>query len=134
MLRQREQLVRFCRKQINGFRGVLAEFSEAMGKCREAMARGMPVALARAEERLKIVIDLLRKQWERIEKDGQGNRSSRRSVARLEERRQGSEDDQRDSWRWAAAGNSIGCVDGSSESISVWQKVMVWLNATRLAR
>ena len=69
MHRQREQLVKFRTMQINGLRGMLAEFGEVMGKGRTAMTRAIPGALASVEERLpKVLIDLLREQWVRIEK------------------------------------------------------------------
>ncbi|ASW04010.1 IS110 family transposase [Paraburkholderia aromaticivorans] len=73
MHRQREQLVKFRTMQINGLRGMLAEFGEAMGKGRAAMAMEISVVLASVEERLpKVLIDSLREQWERIEKmDGE---------------------------------------------------------------
>ena len=67
--RQREQLVRFRTMQINGLRGMLAEFGEAMAKGREAMVKAIPDALARVEARLpKVLIDSLREQWARVEK------------------------------------------------------------------
>ncbi|MGS1076281.1 IS110 family transposase [Burkholderia glumae] len=69
MHRQREQLVRFRTMQINGLRGMLAEFGEVMGKGRAAMVKVIPDALARVETRLpKVLIDTLREQWARVEK------------------------------------------------------------------
>ncbi len=69
MHRQREQLVKFRTMQINGLRGMLAEFGEAMGKGRSALGKAIPDALTRVEERLpKVLIDTLREQWTRIEK------------------------------------------------------------------
>ncbi|MBG0881230.1 IS110 family transposase [Burkholderia sp. 9775_39] len=69
MHRQREQLVKFRTMQINGLRGMLSEFGEAMGKGRVALTKEMPVALASVEERLpQVLIDSLREQWKRIEK------------------------------------------------------------------
>ena len=69
MHRQREQLVKFRTMQINGLRGMLAEFGEAMGKGRSALGKAIPDALTRVEECLpKVLIDTLREQWTRIEK------------------------------------------------------------------
>ncbi len=42
MHRQREQLVKFRTMQINGLRGMLAEFGEAMGKGRSALGKAIP--------------------------------------------------------------------------------------------
>ncbi|MGN3967554.1 IS110 family transposase [Burkholderia gladioli] len=67
--RQREQLVKFRTMQINGLRGMLAEFGEVMGKGRTAMIKAVQDALARAEARLpKLLIDTLREQWARVNK------------------------------------------------------------------
>lgn len=73
MHRQREQLVKFRTMQINGLRGMLAEFGEVMGKGRTAMIKAIPDALARIDARLpKVLIDTLREQWARVEKlDGE---------------------------------------------------------------
>ncbi|MFL9944313.1 IS110 family RNA-guided transposase [Paraburkholderia graminis] len=72
MHRQREQLVKFRTMQINCLRGMLAEFGEVMGAGRVAMAKAIPDAIARIEERLpKVLIDSLRDQWSRIEKMGE---------------------------------------------------------------
>ncbi len=69
MHRQREQLVKFRTMQINGLRGMLAEFGEVMGKGRTAMIKAVQDALARAEARLpKLLIDTLREQWARVNK------------------------------------------------------------------
>jgi transposase len=69
MHRQREQLVKFRTMQINGLRGMLAEFGEAMGKGRSALGKAIPDALTRVEQCLpKVLIDTLREQWTRIEK------------------------------------------------------------------
>jgi len=43
MHRQREQLVKFRTMQINGLRGMLAEFGEAMGKAAARWARQFPM-------------------------------------------------------------------------------------------
>lgn len=69
MHRQREQLVKFRTMQINGLRGMLAEFGEVMGKGRTAIVKAMTDVLARIEARLpKVLVDTLREQWVRVEK------------------------------------------------------------------
>ncbi|MDR5799128.1 MULTISPECIES: IS110 family transposase [Caballeronia] len=80
MHRQREQLVKFRTMQINGLRGMLAEFGEAMGKGRLALTKAIADAFIRIEERLpKVLIDSLREQWARIEKLDE-------EIARIERR------------------------------------------------
>lgn len=80
MHRQREQLVKFRTMQINGLRGMLAEFGEAMGKGRFALTKAIADAFIRIEERLpKVLIDSLREQWARIEKLDE-------EIARIERR------------------------------------------------
>ena len=65
--RMREQLVKFRTAQINGLRGLLAEYGEVMAQGRAGMRRGMAGALARLSERLPApVIESLREQWARI--------------------------------------------------------------------
>jgi hypothetical protein len=67
--RQQEQLVKFRTMEINGLRGMLPEFGEAMGKSRTALGKAIPDALPRVEECLpKGVIDTLRVQWTQLEK------------------------------------------------------------------
>src|SRR5471032_602069 len=67
MHRQREQLVAFRTMQINGLRGMLAEFGEVMGKKRAGIVRAIPEVLARVAERLPaVLIDTLREQWKRV--------------------------------------------------------------------
>ena len=78
MHRMRQQLVKFRTAQINGLRGLLAEYGEVMPQGRAGMRRGIADALARVSERLPaMVIDTLREQWERI---GQLDEETRRSV------------------------------------------------------
>lgn len=69
MHRQREQLVKFRTMQINGLRGMIAEFGEVVGKGRVAMGKEILNALTSVEARLpKVLIDTLREQWARVEK------------------------------------------------------------------
>ncbi len=80
MHRQREQLVKFRTMQINGLRGMLADFGEAMGKGRLALTKAIADAFIRIEERLpQVLIDSLREQWARIEKLDE-------EIARIERR------------------------------------------------
>jgi transposase len=65
--RSRQQLVEFRTMQINGLRGMLAEFGEVMGRKRAGMVSAIPDVLARVAERLPaVLIDTLREQWNRI--------------------------------------------------------------------
>ena len=65
--RMREQLVKFRTAQINGLRGLLAEYGEVMPKGRAGLKRDIPGALERASERLPaMVVDSLRDQWARV--------------------------------------------------------------------
>ena len=67
MHRMRQQLVKFRTAQINGLRGLLAEYGEVLPQGRAGMRRGIADALERVSERLPaMVIDTLREQWERI--------------------------------------------------------------------
>jgi transposase len=67
--RAREQLVKFRTMQINGLRGLLAEFGEVMGKGRPALDKVMPEVLGRVAERLPaVLIDTLREQWNGLAK------------------------------------------------------------------
>ena len=50
--RMRQQLVKFRTAQINGLRGLLAEYGEVMPRGRAGMRRDMAAALARVSERL----------------------------------------------------------------------------------
>ena len=51
--RMRQQLVKFRTAQINGLRGLLAEYGEIMPRVRAGMRQGMATALARVSERLQ---------------------------------------------------------------------------------
>ena len=65
--RMRQQLVKFRTAQINGLRGLLAEYGEVMPQGRAGMRRGIGAALERVSERLPaMVIDTLREQWARV--------------------------------------------------------------------
>ena len=65
--RMRGQLVKFRTAQINGLRGLLAEYGEVMPRGRAGMRRGMAAALGRVSERLPtMVVDALREQWARV--------------------------------------------------------------------
>ena len=65
--RMRQQLVKFRTAQINGLRGLLAEYGEVMPRGRAGMRRDMAPALARVSERLPaMVVETLREQWARV--------------------------------------------------------------------
>ncbi|MDC6129624.1 IS110 family transposase [Burkholderia gladioli] len=62
--RAREQLVKFRTMQINGLRGLLAEYGEVSAKGRASLDKAIPEILARVAERLPaVLIDTLREQW-----------------------------------------------------------------------
>ena len=62
--RMRQKLVKFRTAQINGLRGLLAEYGEVMPRGRAGMKRDMAAALERVSERLPaMVIETLREQW-----------------------------------------------------------------------
>src|SRR2546422_359314 len=65
--RMRQQLVKFRTAQINGLRGLLIEYGEAMPQGRAGVKRELPQALGRLEQRLPtVLIDTLREQFSRI--------------------------------------------------------------------
>ena len=65
--RMRQQLVKFRTAQINGLRGLLAEYGDVMPRGRAGMRRDMAAALARVSERLPaMVVETLREQWARV--------------------------------------------------------------------
>ena len=65
--RVRQQLVKFRTAQINGLRGLLAEYGEVMPQGRASLRRGIVLAFARVSERLPaMVMDTLREQWARV--------------------------------------------------------------------
>ena len=65
--RMRQQLVKFRTAQINGLRGLLAEYGEVMPQGRAGIARGIAAALERVSERLPaMVVETLREQWARV--------------------------------------------------------------------
>ncbi|MGF6478217.1 transposase [Paraburkholderia sp. JPY419] len=62
--RMREQLVKFRTMQINGLRGLLAEYGEVMSNGRAKLDKEIPAVLERIAQRLPaVVIDTLREQW-----------------------------------------------------------------------
>ena len=65
--RMRQQLVKFRTAQINGLRGLLAEYGQVMPQGRAGIVRGIAAALERVSERLPaMVVDTLREQWARV--------------------------------------------------------------------
>lgn len=65
--RMRAQLVKFRTAQVNGLRGLLAEYAEVMPQGRAGIRRDVPAALGRVAERLPaVVIDTLREQYARM--------------------------------------------------------------------
>ena len=65
--RMRQQLVKFRTAQINGLRGLLAEYGEVMPKGRAGLKRDLPGALARVSEWLPgMATETLREQWARV--------------------------------------------------------------------
>jgi transposase len=65
--RMRSQLVKFRTMQINGLRGLLAEYGEVMGQRRIGVAKAIPEVLGRLSERLPAaLIESLREQWAEI--------------------------------------------------------------------
>ncbi|MBF3851465.1 IS110 family transposase [Burkholderia pseudomallei] len=67
--RMREQLVKFRTMQINGLRGLLAEYGEVMSKGRAKLNTEILVALERLAQRLPaVLIDTLREQWNGLSK------------------------------------------------------------------
>jgi len=65
--RMRQQLVKFRTAQINGLRGLLAEYGEVMPKGRIGLKRDILGALERVAERLPtMAVDSLRDQWARV--------------------------------------------------------------------
>lgn len=67
--RMRQQLVKFRTAQINGLRGLVAEYGEVMCVGRAMLNRSMPNVLARLSERLPaVLIDTLREQWQMLNK------------------------------------------------------------------
>lgn len=62
--RMREQLVKFRTMQINGLRGLMAEYGEVMSRGRMKMDAEIPAAFGRLAQRLPAaLIDMLREQW-----------------------------------------------------------------------
>jgi len=78
--RMRAQLVKFRTAQVNGLRGLLAEYGEVLPQGRAGIRRDVPAALERVAERLPaMVIETLREQYARVgELDEQVQRIERR--------------------------------------------------------
>ena len=67
MHRMRQQLVKFRTAQINGLRGLLAEYGEVMPQGRAGISRAIAPALERVAERLPaMMVETLREQWARV--------------------------------------------------------------------
>jgi transposase len=67
MHRVRQQLVKFRTAQINGLRGLLAEYGEVMPKGRHAAVKAMPGVFARLVDRLPpLLIETFRDQLARV--------------------------------------------------------------------
>jgi transposase len=65
--RMRQQLVKFRTAQMNGLRGLLAEYGEVMPRGRAALTKAIPGVLERLIERLPtVLIETLREQYARI--------------------------------------------------------------------
>ena len=65
--RMRQQLVKFRTAQINGLRGLLAEYGEVMPKGRAGLKRDILGVLERIAERLPaMAVDSLHDQWARV--------------------------------------------------------------------
>ncbi len=65
--RMRSQLVKFRTAQINGLRGLLAEYGEVMPQGRAGITKGIAAALAKLADRLPaVLLDTLREQWARV--------------------------------------------------------------------
>ena len=67
MHRMRQQLVKFRTAQINGLRGLLAEYGEVMPQGRAGISRAIAPTLERVAERLPaMMVETLREQWARV--------------------------------------------------------------------
>jgi transposase len=67
--RMRAQLVKFRTMQVNGLRGMLAEYGEIMSKGRAKLDSEIPAVLHRITERLPAaLVDTLREQWNGLAK------------------------------------------------------------------
>ncbi|MDP3660097.1 IS110 family transposase [Phenylobacterium sp.] len=65
--RMRQQLIKFRTMQINGLRGLLAEFGEVMGVGRAGIKRAILAILEKLADRVPAsLIESLREQWGRI--------------------------------------------------------------------
>lgn len=67
MHRMRQQLIKFRTMQMNGLRGLLAEYGEVMAQSRAALDKAMPGVLERLADRLPaMLIDSLCQQWRNL--------------------------------------------------------------------
>ncbi len=67
MHRMRQQLIKFRTMQMNGLRGLLAEYGEVMAQSRSALDNAIPAILERLESRLPaMLIESLRQQWKNL--------------------------------------------------------------------
>lgn len=65
--RMRSQLVKLRTAQINGLRGLLAEYGQVMPQGRAGITKGIVTALAKLVDRLPaVLLDTLREQWARV--------------------------------------------------------------------
>lgn len=66
--RMRQQLIKFRTMQMNGLRGLLAEYGEVMAQSRTALDKAMPNILGRLADRLPAMLtDSLRQQWKNLD-------------------------------------------------------------------
>ncbi|MGO4304409.1 IS110 family transposase [Cupriavidus sp. RAF12] len=80
MHRMRQQLVKMRTMQINGLRGLLAEYGEVMSRSRTSLDKAMPGVLQRLTERLPaMLVDTLRDRWGELRKMDE-------QIARIEQR------------------------------------------------
>jgi transposase len=80
--RMRQELVKTRTMQINGLRGLVAEYGEVMGKSRRALEETLAQVLARLAPRLPaMLIETLREQWMRLS-------ALDEQIARIEQRLQ----------------------------------------------
>lgn len=65
--RMRQQLIKFRTMQMNGLRGLLAEYGEVMAQSRAALDKAMPGVLERLVDQLPaMLIESLRQQWQNL--------------------------------------------------------------------
>lgn len=65
--RMRQQLIKFRTMQMNGLRGLLAEYGEVMAQSRAELDKAMPGVLERLVDQLPaMLIESLRQQWQNL--------------------------------------------------------------------